>query len=128
MNILIAGTFDHFHIGHQWLCWSAYDISKDVTVIVARDKTVKNIKQRETVNAETNRLKRVQAEFIAYPTVKVRLGRVDADFQKTIQEENPDLIYLGYDQKFNPEIIKKQGIQVKRCTAYKPEFFKSSKF
>lgn len=130
IKTLIAGTFDNFHVGHQWLIWSAIKQGSVVTIIVARDKTVESIKEMKPRNTETNRLKRVSSEVAGLSTVTTRLGRTDANFWQTIAEENPDLIMLGYDQHVQESQILEHfpNLKIERCTPYKPEFFKSSKF
>lgn len=101
-----------------------------MSIIVARDKTVKQIKSMEPKNQELNRLKRVQTEISSVPDAQARLGREDADFWETIREENPDKILLGYDQHVQESQILEHfpELKIERCTAYKPDFFKSSKF
>jgi FAD synthetase len=130
MKTLIAGTFDNFHVGHQWFIWSAIKEGSETVIIVARDKTVTRLKKQTPRNTELNRLARVKHEILNLETVSARLGRSDADFWETIREEKPDQILLGYDQHVTPEAINKTfpDITIKRCAPYKPEFFKSSKF
>ena len=130
MKTLIAGTFDNFHVGHQWFIWSAIKQGSQTVIIVARDTTVTRLKKQTPCNSELNRLARIQNEIIALDTVSARLGRSDADFWETIREEAPDQILLGYDQHVKAEAINKTfpDIIITRCTAYQPDFFKSSKF
>ena len=130
-TILIAGTFDNFHVGHQFLCWQAYNEvesrGKDslLTIIIARDKTVERIKKHKPKNEEPVRLRRLKQEFEHFDGVKIRLGRQDADFWKTVQEVNPQKILLGYDQKFDNGAFGKifPDILVERCPAYAPGVF-----
>lgn len=130
MKILIAGTFDNFHVGHQWVIWSAIKQETEVCIIVARDTTVTRLKKQTPTNTELNRLARVNHEIVALESVTARLGRSDADFWETIREEAPDQILLGYDQHVKAESINKTfpDIIITRCTPYQPDFFKSSKF
>lgn len=97
---------------------------------MARDKTVERIKGQTTKNKEELRLRRVQQEVGAFENIKIRLGHPAGDFWHTIKEVNPNLILLGYDQKLNEQELKQRfpNITVERCSAYQPEFFKSSKF
>ena len=122
-KIFIAGTFDGLHVGHQYLLWQGSNMSDELVVIVARDRTVKKIKKRYPVYNEEDRLKAVKAQN--FPNAQIRLGRSDGNFHKTIQEESPDLLLLGYDQRFDARV---GNIQTLRLKAYFPEFFKSSKF
>jgi len=127
-RLLVAGTFDHFHIGHQHLLWNASKKCHHLIIIVAREKTVERIKGHTPKNSEQKRLKRLQEEKV--PNVTLRLGREDGDVWKTIQEENPDAILLGYDQNFDTQKLKKgfPHITLLRDSPYSPEYFKSSKF
>lgn len=130
VKVLIAGTFDNFHVGHQWLIWSAVQQGNAVTIIVARDATVEKLKQQAPRNQESERLQRVQNEVAHLKHVMPRLGRADADFWQTIEESNPEKILLGYDQHLDETQLSKRfpQIKVQRCDAYQPKWFKSSKF
>ncbi len=130
MKTLIAGTFDNFHIGHQWLLWHGVAQSSHLTIIVARDITVEKIKKNTPKNTEHERLKRIQEEIKYISHVKVKLGRDDGNFEKTITEISPHKIILGYDQELPEKFIQKHkdSIIIERHTAFHPQFFKSSKF
>lgn len=123
----IAGTFDRLHVGHQFLLWKASRKVEKLTIVVARDQTVQKIKNKSPHLSELQRFQSVEAQNI--PNATVRLGRGDGDFQKTLCEENPDILFLGYDQQ-EPSWIRNSfpHIQIERINAYQPEFFKSSKF
>ena len=130
MKILVAGTFDNFHIGHQWLIWSAKAKGESLVIIVARDKTVTRIKGSAPKNQERARMGRVLVDLVSTQHTTVRLGRKDADFWVTIAEESPDMIYLGYDQHFDEVQCAEKfpHIKIERCSSYAPEIFESSKF
>ena len=128
-KILTAGTFDYFHIGHQYYLYMALAKAQQMTIIVARDKTVARVKGSFPQNDETARLAKVEQEFQDFQRVKVRLGREDGDFLKTLKEENPDILWLGYDQKFRAEKgAIPPHIKIKKGVPYQPNFFKSSRF
>lgn len=128
-KVFVAGTFDLFHLGHQWLLWQAVLLGDAMTVIVARDKTVTKIKKRASIWSEKKRVDRIKTEKI--PNTKIELGNEVGDFLATLQKINPDLIACGYDQ-FLPAIIidhaQKNNILIKRLDPYFPDYFKSSKF
>ena len=124
MKIFVAGTFDHFHVGHQWLLWQAALRADELVVVVARDKTVERIKGFFPSHNEIERKRRIEAEKIS--NARVRLGNVDGDFLKTLKDEAPDLLWMGYDQHC-PESIY-GVVEMERCSAYNPEVFKSSYF
>jgi FAD synthetase len=129
-KIFVAGTFDHFHMGHQYFLWSASSLAEEMVVVIARDETVLRIKDLAPTFSELERLSRVEREI--FPNAQIRLGRSDRDFLKTLEEENPDVLFLGFDQRFvlndeqQEEFFKKRVIL--RAEPYFPEFFKSSKF
>ncbi len=150
----LAGTFDNFHVGHQYLIWTALEKIKnngegELVVLVARDKTVEKIKNYFPVNSEEKRIKRLESEFENFKfnkkiKIKIRLGRKDRNFQLTLEEESPEYIFLGYDQHFDENILEKinqkkseyvgeiinrpSKINLIRLKPYKENFFKSSKF
>lgn len=96
-----------------------------LVIVVARDQTVSEVKGHYPDNKEEDRLKQLKACGIAD---KVRLGGA-SDKHVVIDEEKPDIIALGYDQKFFIEELEaKYGdkIQIVRLQPFKPEIFKSS--
>jgi len=127
-KLFVAGTFDRFHTGHQFFLWQASGMCEQLVIIVARDKTVHRIKGRPSHHDEEARLQRIKNENI--PHTSVRLGREDGDFFQTLQEESPDGLLLGYDQRFDEEKAKDifPELLIIRAEAYKPEHFKSSKY
>lgn len=124
----LAGTFDNFHVGHQWLLWQAKKSADFLVVIVARDETVLRIKKNPPKNLEDARKQRIIEELL--PDTEVRLGRTDADFFETLRGESPDVLFLGYDQKFDEKKCQElfPDIEVVRLSKYFPDIFKSSKF
>lgn len=99
-----------------------------MVVIIARDITVHKIKKKSAKNCEAARLDRILKENI--PNCTPLLGRIDADFHKTIKTVQPNAIYLGYDQNISEASLQSEFPKIKifRAIPYTPEFFKSSKF
>lgn len=124
----IAGTFDNFHVGHQWLLWQAVHRVDELVVIVARDQTVLRIKKSLPKNSQEKRRERILQEFL--PNSTVRMGRKDADFLQTLKDEDPDILFLGYDQRFDEEKSQEffPDLSVVRLDPFFPGFFKSSLF
>ncbi|PID70877.1 hypothetical protein CSB37_00065 [bacterium DOLZORAL124_38_8] len=124
----VAGTFDNFHVGHQYLLYQVSQLADKFVVVVARDATVKRIKGRLPVFSEGQRKQRIEQEF--YSKMKVKLGRSDADFFQILQEEKPDVLCLGYDQRFNEKKCQElfPHLKIVRLQPFYPEIFKSSKF
>jgi len=128
--VMAFGTFDFFHAGHEFYLKQAKEFGDYLIVIIARDKTVKQIKGEFPVNSERKRAKAVRQSGIAD---KVILG-VHGDKHKVIQKHRPSVIALGYDQfvftqKLNKTLIDlKLNATIKRIEAHFPQVYKSSLF
>ena len=55
-KIIVVGTFDILHLGHLWLLNKAKEYGDWLTVVVARDETVRLIKGKKPVFPEEERL------------------------------------------------------------------------
>ena len=111
-KVLVAGTFDIIHPGHIYLINEAKKLGK-VIVNVARDSTVKRIKNKVPVIPEEQRLEVIRNIKGVY---KARLGNEGSDLLKVVEEEKPDIILLGPNQNFDEKTIeqelKRRGLQV----------------
>lgn len=122
MRVLVFGTFDHLHPGHQYVLKKASERG-DVYAVIARDSTVERIKGFRPAHNESMRMKEVQKE---YPDATVILGH-ERDYLHPIREVQPDLILLGYDQKLPPGITAEAlACTVERLDSFEPEKYKSS--
>ncbi len=122
INILMFGTFDRLHPGHEFVIREAMKRG-GVTVIVARDRNVERIKGFAAQESEDTRIHNLQA---AFPSVTVLLGDAK-DFLRPVRDIKPDLILLGYDQKLPPGVGEADfPCPVERLPAFEPERFKSS--
>lgn len=125
-KVLVFGTFDILHPGHKHALEEAKKYGDHLTVIVARDATVCHVKGKNAAFDEKIRLKNLKKLKIAD---KARLGCLDNKHQ-VISDEDPDIIALGYDQKFfvdNLKDVVKKHVKIVRLKAYKPNIYKSSK-
>lgn len=122
------GTFDILHEGHKFYLAEAKKLGDYLVVVVARDGTVKEVKKRQPLHSENERVRNLQQLGIAD---KVVLGN-SGDKLKIVEEEKPQIICLGYDQKAFTENAKEKllrrglNVEVVRLPAYKPEIYKSS--
>ena len=128
MKVLVFGTFDILHPGHISFLKQAKKYGNNLVIVVGRDETVKKIKGKYPKNSEDERLRAIkELDFVD----KVRLGGL-GDPYGAIEEEKPNIICLGYDQRsFTKDLenkIKEFGLNIKvvRLEAYKPEKYKSS--
>jgi cytidyltransferase-like protein len=129
MRVLVFGTFDLFHDGHRAFLRQARAHGNSLTVVVARDSTVKKLKGMPPIENETERLTNVLRDT---NVTDARLGNLPNEPYRVLEEIRPDTICLGYDQRGFadrlPEELEKRGfdIPIIRLTAYKPEKNKSS--
>ncbi len=128
-TVLVAGTFDFFHKGHQKFLTDALALGEKLLVIVARDSSVKKIKGFFPTHSQAERIAEIQ-KFSEenFLDISVFLGE-EKDFLALPKKLNPDIFALGYDQ--NPpekflDIFSHKKIV--RMDAFFPEKFKSSFF
>lgn len=128
MQVLCFGTFDLFHEGHSFFLKKASEYGF-VTVVIARDSTVLNVKKRISIKSQSQRLLAV----VQNPYVQRAVLGNTGDKYKIIEDVNPDLILLGYDQTHFTDNLKdalvkrKLGVKVVRLNkSFHPEIFKSS--
>jgi FAD synthetase len=103
VKVMATGTFDLLHMGHIYYLKEAKKLGDILTVVVARDSTVRKLKH-EPVNPEDIRLdliKEVRVVDEAY------LGYED-DMYAIVEEIKPDIIALGYDQIHNEDVIRQE--------------------
>ncbi len=129
-KVLAFGTFDIFHPGHDFFLKEAKKQGEYLSVVLARDLTVKMVKGIPTTNDELARLAAIKAlDYVDYAC----LGSED-DKYEIITELKPDIIFLGYDQNAFvdglSDFLDMKGISCKVLRlkdSLKPEVYKSSK-
>ena len=122
MRVLIFGTFDLLHPGHRFVLTQARTRG-DVFVVIARDSNVLRLKGHLPDQSEGERMRTIEQEF---PSVHCVLGDPE-DFLAPVRSIKPDLILLGYDQKFPPGVTEDLlHCQIERLPAFQPDKFKSS--
>ena len=123
------GTFDIFHPGHKSYLRQARKLGDYLIVVVARDKTVFQVKNQETRNTEQKRLKIIQGSGLLDEAV---LGNLK-DKYAVIKKYKPNVIALGYDQNSFSERLEEKLKEFKiktkivRLKSYCPKIYKSSK-
>ena len=130
-RVLVFGTFDIFHPGHEYFLKQAKKLGDELVVVVARDKTVEQVKGKAPVNDEQTRLSVIQKlDYVK----KAVLGYETADKYKIIEDIKPDIICLGYDQMtFTDDLEAKRreiglSTDIIQISSYKPHKYKSSKY
>lgn len=126
--VMIFGTFDLLHAGHENLIRQARELGDKIVAIIARDKTVQNIKGHLPDEEEKTRLENLKNTGWVD---EIYLGDLK-DKTKYIKQIKPHTIALGYDQfafTYNLErliIEQRLNTRIVRLKPYRPEIYKSS--
>jgi FAD synthetase len=126
-KVVATGTFDILHPGHLYYLVESRRLGDELHVIVARDVNVKH--KPPPIIAEEQRLKMISA---LKPVDYARLGDI-YDMFIPIQEINPDVITLGYNQHFDEReldaALRARGIRcrLERIGRYNGGEFTSSR-
>jgi FAD synthetase len=127
-KVMVFGTFDIIHKGHKNFFKQAKKYGDYLIVVVARDRTVKEVKGELPKNSEKIRLSSVIKSRLVNKAV---LGNVKNKYKK-IKEFKPDVICLGYDQQYFTDKLKNKlqsfGLNTKiiKLKPYKPKIYKTS--
>lgn len=132
-KVMVFGTFDLFHKGHESYLKQAREHGDYVIAVVARDETVEKVKGRLPDDDEKTRLKRIKNSRLVDEAILGNKGKA-VDKYLMIRKYRPDVICLGYDQISFIDSLQDRlkefglaGTKVVRLKAYKPHVFKSSK-
>lgn len=129
-RIMLFGTFDMVHPGHEYLFRQARLLAPDPYLIVsiARDANVQRIKGRKPRRPESAR-KRLVAK---HALVDEAVLSGSNDHMPHIIKARPDIIALGYDQtayvRGLKSALKAAGLATKvvRLKPHKPHIYKTS--
>lgn len=130
-RILVFGTFDMLHAGHEHLFREArtHGDEPHLIVSVARDKNTHRIKGRTPEKKEAERAELVGAHTLVDEVV---LGS-ENDHVTHIISLRPDIIVLGYDQEGEyvdglADSLRVGGLSVRieRASAFQPDIYKTS--
>jgi FAD synthetase len=119
VKVMATGTFDLLHMGHIYYLKEAKKLGDILVVVVATDATVRKLKHDPITPQEVrlNLIKELKVVDEAY------LGHED-DMFSIVQEIQPDIIALGFDQIHDVKTIenelkkRKLNIQIVRLSKY----------
>ena len=101
---MASGTFDLLHMGHIYYLKEAKKLGDELVVVVACDATVRKMKH-EPVTPEKMRVDIINELQVVDEAV---LGKED-DMFDIVEQIQPDIIAIGYDQIHDEENLKKKS-------------------
>lgn len=105
--MLASGAFDLLHYGHVYYLSQAKKAGGEnakLVVIVAKDKTVEQLKGSKPIIPEDQRRAVVESLKVVDEAI---LGYEDMDMLKVIEKVKPDIIAIGYDEEKIAKQLKK---------------------
>lgn len=127
IRVMATGVFDILHMGHIHYLKESKKLGDELLVVVARDSTASK-RGKVPIFDENTRVKIVSELKV----VDVAILGHEGDIFKTVVENKPDIITLGYDQKFDESYIeqkcKELGLRTKvvRVSKYNSNTYESS--
>jgi FAD synthetase len=100
--VVATGVFDILHPGHVFYLERSRALGDELAVVVARDVNVRN--KPGPIVPEAQRLRMVSALRVVD---RAMLGS-KTDIFESIQKLKPDIITLGYDQRFDPAALESE--------------------
>ena len=114
-TVMAQGTFDILHPGHLHYFRKSSELGDKLIVVISRDSRISG--RKETFFDEDERREMVEA---LEAVDKALLGS-EGDIYETVNQVDPDVITLGYDQDHKEEKVKEMaeeatghGVDVKR--------------
>jgi FAD synthetase len=112
LRVLTTGVFDLLHPGHIRILEEAKRLGDELIVVIARDQSATREKHKP-ITPEEHRRRMVEA---LKPVDAAVLGHI-GDYYKIVEELKPDIIALGYDQKYDVAAVeaecRKRGVVCK---------------
>jgi cytidyltransferase-like protein len=102
-KVMVFGTFDILHKGHLFFLNEAVGQGDSLIAVVARDKTVDELKGRIPNHSYEKRVSRLMKTNLVVKTLPSDESRGS---WKVIQQEYPDIICLGHDQNKMEESLR----------------------
>jgi len=131
-KIMLFGTFDMIHPGHENLFTQARALAEDpyLIVSVARDSAALRHRGFAPQNSQDDRL----VDIASHPLVDTAVLGDEEGFIEHIKRASPDIIALGYDQagEYVENLERELAaagllVRIVRLQAFEPETYKTSK-
>ncbi|MEM0286724.1 MAG: adenylyltransferase/cytidyltransferase family protein [Nitrososphaerota archaeon] len=105
--VMAGGVFDIIHLGHVYTLNKAKSLGDALIVSVARDTTVLKLRGKPPINDEDIRVRQVAS----IKAVDAAVLGSERDIYDTVERIRPDIITIGYDQKYDEEEMKKRSAE-----------------
>lgn len=128
-KVLVFGTFDGLHLGHEAFLAQAQELADKVIVCVAPDAVVELLKHRKPQFVLEQRLEALSELPMVFRAVA---GDLELGNYECYRQVKPDLVAFGYDQAELEKDFKRfqqaTGDETPSIVLkpYQPETFKSS--
>jgi len=127
---MVFGVFDYLHPGHRAFLEQAKKYGKKLTVVVARDSSVRKLKKKMPHQTERQRC---AALHKIRGVTRVVLGDKELSSYGVVKKYKPEIICLGYDQKWLARDLRTQmrlgkipRIRIVRLRAYRSKKYHTS--
>ena len=108
-TVLVFGTFDGLHMGHEFFLNEAGKLGDELVVAVARDSHVRELKNKNPVHGEQERLQAVAK----HPGVaRAMLCDETLGSYDILEQVHPTLVAVGHDQQALRSDVEKRGVPV----------------
>ncbi|MCR4312405.1 MAG: adenylyltransferase/cytidyltransferase family protein [Candidatus Uhrbacteria bacterium] len=129
-TVLVFGTFDRLHPGHQSFFAQAKTLGDRLLVVVARDEVVEKYKGRHPDEPLEMRLQKVRADTHVDEAIPGDTLEGQGTYA-VIEAYHPDIVALGYDQEKLSKNIQSHPLfrdRLKTVTLepFRPDIYKSS--
>ena len=102
-RVMAQGTFDILHPGHLQYFRESAKHGDELVAVIARDSRVSE--KKDTYFDEDERREMVEA----LETVDKAILGSEGDIYSTVEEVDPDIITLGYDQKHDDGQVREMA-------------------
>ncbi len=102
-TVMATGVFDIIHPGHIYFLEEAKKLGDELIVVVTRDSVASREKHPPILPEEA----RVKIISSLKPVDEACLGYED-DMFRIVEEKRPDVIALGFDQRWDEEHLKEE--------------------
>ena len=124
--VLLFGSFDLFHPGHDYLIRSSQKYGK-LIISLAQNAAIEKIKGQKPVHDIKERIKNLQKK---YPNIRIIEGDKEIGSWSALKKYQPEIVVVGYDQNILKraltEIQSDYNFTIIQLEAFIPEKYKSS--